>query len=330
MDHHFMWSWPIYWYLFLAGVGAGAMAVSALIYIRGPGGNYGKHYYTIAKYGALIGPLPIIIGTGFLIFELGRPYRAFNIMTSNFWYKGFNESPMNFGGWLLFVVGAVGAFYALTFFDWEKILGEKPGALLVKWSDSIRKPLAGAIAPLGIATAIYTAMLLGAMPARPLWNTPVLWMLFTVSAFSTGIAAIMLANRIFHKSDGDAEQDGQFHNSSYWLTMSDVILISTELVVIALFFMFAYVTVLDASFAIQILLPGGELAPLFWTGVIFIGLLFPLVFESFFVIRTKKNGGHFHVPYLFEIAMPLAVLVGGFILRYVIVIGGQLTGPVGL
>ena len=94
--------------------------------------------------------------------------------------------------------------------------------------------------------------------------------------------------------------------------------------------MFAYVTVLDASFAIQILLPGGELAPLFWTGVIFIGLLFPLVFESFFVIRTKKNGGHFHVPYLFEIAMPLAVLVGGFILRYVIVIGGQLTGPVGL
>jgi hypothetical protein len=36
------------------------------------------------------------------------------------------------------------------------------------------------------------------------------------------------------------------------------------------------------------------------------------------------------VPYLFEIALPLAVILGGFMLRYVIVVGGQLTGPIGL
>ena len=163
MDHHFMWSWPIYWYLFLAGTGAGAIAFSAFIYLRGPGGNFGKHYYTIAKYGALIGPLPVIIGTNFLIFELGRPFRAFNIMTSNFWYKAFNPSPMNYGGWLLILVVPVAVFYALTFFNWKAIIGNKSGKRLDRWSASLRKPLAGAAAPLGIATAIYTAMLLSAM-----------------------------------------------------------------------------------------------------------------------------------------------------------------------
>ena len=63
---------------------------------------------------------------------------------------------------------------------------------------------------------------------------------------------------------------------------------------------------------------------------VLIGLLIPLLFEAFFVLRTQYNGGHFRVPYLFEISLPLAVIVGGFMLRYVIVVGGQLTGPIGL
>jgi formate-dependent nitrite reductase membrane component NrfD len=330
MEHQLMWSWPVYWYLFLAGTGSGAIAVSAFIYLRGPGGNFGEGYFTLAKYGALIGPLPVIIGTGFLIFELGRPFRAFNIMTSNFWYTAFNPSPMNYGGWLLLLVGLVCVLYAMTFFDWKKYMPKAGGDLLVRWSDGLRRPLAGASAPLAIATAIYTAMLLGAMPSRPLWNSPVLWSLFTVSALSSGIAAILLVNRIFHRPKGDSKKEDQFHNNGYWLTMADMILIIMELVVIALFFMFAYVTVQDASHAIKILLPGGEMAPLFWTYVIFIGLLIPLVFESFFVLLTQYKGGHFRVPYVFEIALPLAVILGGFMMRYVIVVGGQLTGPIGL
>jgi len=330
MEHHLMWGWPIYWYLFMAGTGAGAITVSALIYVRGPGGNFGERYFALAKYGALIGPLPVLLGTAFLIFELGRPYRAFNIMRANYWHEFFNPSPMNYGGWLLLWVGLVSLLYALTFLDWKRYLAGGGADTLVRWSDRLRKPLAGVSIPLGIATAIYTALLLGAMPARPLWNTPVLWSLFTVSALSTGIASIMLANRIFHRSAVDPKQDRLFHNSGYWLTLTDIVLICIELVVISLFFMFAYVTVQDASHAIKILLPGGELAPLFWTYVIFMGLLAPLILESLFVIRAWYSGGHFRVPYLFEFMMPLAVLVGGFMLRYVIVVGGQLTGPIGL
>ncbi|NCF11469.1 MAG: hypothetical protein GWP66_12480, partial [Gammaproteobacteria bacterium] len=60
-----------------------------------------------------------------------------------------------------------------------------------------------------------------------------------------------------------------------------------------------------------------------------VGLLLPFCIEAWFVLR-KMRTGHFRVPYAVEIATPLAILLGGFILRYVIVIGGQITGPVGL
>jgi formate-dependent nitrite reductase membrane component NrfD len=330
MDHHYMWSWPIYWYLFMAGVGAGATAISAFVYLRGANGNFGEGYLNIAKYGAFIGPLPVILGTGFLIFELGRPFRAFNIMTSNFWYKVINPSPMNFGGWFLILFGAVSVLYACCFIDWKKWIAGDTGEFLSRLTSKWHTILAGICAPLSIATAIYTAILLGAMPSRPLWNSPVLWALFTVSALSTGIAAVMLANRLSFKSNGDSNHTRTFQNSSFWLAGYDAILIVVELIIIALFIMYAYLTVYNQQYSISVLLPGGELATHFWVGVVLIGLVVPLLVEGFLVLRKVVTGNEFHAPYVFELALPVAVLVGGFVLRYVIVIGGQMTGPIGI
>ncbi len=329
MDH-FMWSWPIYSYLFMAGVGAGAIGVSAFVCLRGAGGNFGERYLVIAKFGAFIGPLPVIFGTGLLIFELGRPFRAFNIMTSNFWYQLINPSPMNFGGWLLLIFGVIAVLYACCFVDWKRFISGALADRLNGLADRWRMPLASVCAPLAIATAIYTAILLGAMPSRPLWNSPVLWALFTVSALSTGIAAIMLFNRLSHRSQHQSSDDHAFHNSGFWLASYDAMLIVVELIIIALFIMYAYLTVYNQRYAIEVLLPGGALATHFWTGVVLIGLVIPLLVESFLVFRKIITGKAFQAPYLLEIVLPIAVLVGGFILRYVIVIGGQITGPVGI
>ena len=329
MEHHFMWSWPIYGYLFLAGTGAGATAISAVVLMRGAGGAFGPRYFDVARIGAMIGPLPVIIGTGFLIFELGRPFRSFNIMTSNFWFMPVNPSPMNFGGWMLLPFGVFGVLYMLAFMPWKRWLPGAQGTTLDTWSAKLRGPLGMIMAPLSIATAIYTAVLLGAVPARPLWNTPVMWALFTVSAFSTGIAAIMLGQRLTYKANGDHEAERHFHNSGYALTMADLVLIAFELMIIAMFFMAAYFSYGDVRYAIQVFLSGGELAGLFWWGLVGVGLLLPFCIEVFFVLR-KMRSGSFRVPYAVEIVTPLAILAGGFILRYVIVIGGQITGPVGL
>ena len=103
MLHELNWGMPVILYLFLAGVGAGTVTVSASVLLRGGGGGFGGRHFAIARYGALIGPLPVIIGTLLLVFELGRPFRALNL------FKLINLSPMNIGSWFLglFIVVSV-------------------------------------------------------------------------------------------------------------------------------------------------------------------------------------------------------------------------------
>jgi formate-dependent nitrite reductase membrane component NrfD len=342
MQQHLMWGWPIIGNLFLAGLGAGAMAVSAVVILWGPSGEFKARAEFIARVGALIGPLPVIIGAGLLIFELGRPFRALNIMTSNLWYKGFNSSPMNWGGWFILLFAIFATVYALAFIPWRTVLRDRPlGARLEALSASARSPLAFACMPLSIALAVYTAVLLAAVPSRPLWHTPVLWLLFTVSAISTGLSAIILTQRFMFRRRGGGRrvlpddhvlrvEDHAFHVTEYWLVGMKVILIVAECTVIGLFFMFAHMTINSANFAIQVLLPGGELAPAFWLVLIAIGLLIPGFIESFYLFRTAVLGHEFQWPYVINISAPVAVLVGGLMLRYVIVVGGQLTGPIGI
>ena len=330
MEHHYMWSWPIYGYLFLAGLGAGAVVISNVVLWRGETGALGPRYFNIAKLGALIGPLPVIIGTGLLIFELGRPFRAFNIMVSNFWFAVVSPSPMNFGGWMLLPFAVFGLLYAMAFLPWTRLMPGPVGEKLDRLSPRFRKPLSYIMAPLSIATAVYTGVLLGAMPSRPLWNSPILVALFTVSAFSTGAAAIMLANRLTFRSNGDRDAERAFHASGFALTWADMLLIVLELLVIGMFFLYAQFSVADVRYAVGVLLPGGDLAALFWWGVVMVGLLLPLCIELYLISRRSREGHAYHAPYAVEVMVPLLILIGGFLLRYVIVIGGQMTGPIGI
>jgi formate-dependent nitrite reductase membrane component NrfD len=64
------WGLPVILYLFLAGMGAGATTVSASMLLRGGGGARGEHH-EIARYGAILGPWPVMIGTALIILELG-------------------------------------------------------------------------------------------------------------------------------------------------------------------------------------------------------------------------------------------------------------------
>lgn len=334
MEHHLLWGWPVIGYLYLAGLGAGAMAVSSIVILWDPAGAFRVRARLIARLGAFLGPLPVMIGTGLLIFELGRPFRAFNIMTSNFWFAAFNPSPMNWGGWFILLFCIFATVYALAFVRWGAWLGSGLGERLEARAERVRGPLAVICTPLSIALAIYTAILLAAVPSRPLWHTPVLWLLFTVSAISVGLSAIILVQRFMFRKAGSSRrvrlEDPAYRVTEYWLVTMKVLLIVAELVVIGLFFMFAHMTINSANVAIQSLLPGGDLALAFWLGVIAVGLIIPCFIESFYLLRTAVLGHEFEWPYVINISAPVAVLVGGLMLRYVIVVGGQITGPVGI
>ena len=332
--HELYWGLPVIGYLFLAGLGAGAFTVSSSVLLRGGGGGFRGDHFNIARYGALLAPIPLIAGTGMIIFELGTFQAAVAQGDIGLFFRWIylfltiNMSPMSIGSWVLALCIIASIIYAYTFLDKESAPGDDMSRL--------REALAWIGVPLGIAVAIYTGVMLGAMPSRPFWNSPVLALLFLISSLSTGVAGILLLRTLFGKhqeapagkaSSGDSKS---VNRATYLLASSDVLLIGFEILAIFLFIMFAHLTIGNQAQAVEVILPGGDLATMFWVGVVLIGLLLPVLIELRYVIPTLL----YHQPYLMprgiEMAVCAVVLLGGFMLRYVVVIAGQMTGPMGI
>ncbi len=321
MVEELTWGYPVILYLFLAGVGAGALTVSASIFLRGGDTVRGMHVDT-ARYGAFLAPIPIMLGSMLLIFELGSFEAGHWFKWLNL-YKVINLSPMSIGTWFLTFTIIISLVYAYTY------VRGAPG-LSNEQRYSLRRNLSWVAIPLGIGTAIYTGILLGAMPSRPFWNSPILALLFLVSALSTGIAGILLLRAIFHTPAPESENHQHTVQTGYLLTASDALLIGFELAIVFLFIMYAFLTVGDVRQAISVILFGGDLAPLFWIGFVGVGLVLPALVELYYVIPKLLYHRQFSVPKGMEIAIAAVILIGGFLLRYVVVVAGQITGPVGV
>jgi formate-dependent nitrite reductase membrane component NrfD len=337
MEHALTWHYPVIFYLYLAGLGAGAVAIGAYSFLSSDsysGRHY--HYFRMARYGALIGPIPVIIGVSLLIFELGQPSRPLNL------FKVINLSPMSIGSWFLLVFIVTSLIFAASFLPSFK--GKY--ASLSERLYPVQKALSLINIPLGVGVAVYTGILLGAMPSRPLWNSPILALLFLVSALSTGIAAIILARSVFHARRPPVVPDRRlrkrgrrmaakrpgrrYHETGYLLATTDLVLIGTELLVIFLFIMFAHLTVGNLKYAMEMILPGGVMSFTFWFWVVLIGLVVPALVELYTVMPRILYNVPFQAHRPVEFLVSVAVLIGGFMLRYVIVVAGQITGPTGI
>jgi formate-dependent nitrite reductase membrane component NrfD len=87
------WGVLIVNYLFLGGLSAGLFFVSALAtYLQ----QNDAAYTRIARYGAMMAPWPVAIGSLLLIFDLGNLYRFYKLFTHL-----RLQSPMSIGSWLL-------------------------------------------------------------------------------------------------------------------------------------------------------------------------------------------------------------------------------------
>jgi len=260
------WSWYIVWYFFVGGVAAGAYVMAAIADLLGRDEDR-----PVAKAGyALAFPL-IIICPLLLTLDLGMPVRTFNMFRLFKW-----QSPMSVGSWALLGFGIVGLCSLLL------VLRDRPG------DRRLRQVLAIPGGILGFFIASYTGVLLGATN-RPLWvwNN---WIgpLFLVSAFSTGVAALVLL----------------LARTKLW-EFRRVHLLATgfEALLLVLF--------LQSLGAGAALFLSGSFAPLFWGGVVAAGLALP--FGLALLPRARPV----------EAVAAILVLVGGLALRYLVLAGGQ-------
>ena len=268
------WGWRVATYLFLAGLGSGSTLV---------GIGYGFLFRSpsmVTKVGLVIGPPFVIMGCLFLLIDLGRPSFSYLLI------KRPKDSWITRGFFILSGFILLGLVHIVFWIG--------PWPLIKDWS-SLWNVLGGTVAVFAVLTSIYPALLLGCSPI-PLWNTPILPVLFLVSSASMGIAAIVLWT--VHVLGFPSQE------VSFLLDM-DAFLIVLEIFLIILYFhgmkLFGVAKISVKNIVV------GRFAPLFWGGVVLIGLMIPFVLEL--------TGGWTLLPALF-------VLIGGYLLRYIIVMGG--------
>jgi formate-dependent nitrite reductase membrane component NrfD len=294
-----VWGWEIPLYLFLGGLVAGIMIFTGVRMLR-RGPDTPSRALSLLPWMA---PLAISAGMFFLWLDLEHPFNAWRF------YMAFKvTSPMSWGAWILLGIYPVSILLAWvsTPSSSKALVRERIDTLplmgrLDAWAHERVRILAGLNIYMGAALGIYTGVLLGTMAARPLWNSALLGPLFLVSGLSTGAAFMLLF--------------GLTDKERVFLGRADMVLIATELAILALW-MIGLATGGSPSQGAVAMLLGGPYTTAFWTLVVALGLLAPFFGEWL----ELKHGA---VP---GKGTAILVLLGGFALRWILVFAGQASG----
>ncbi len=277
-------------YLFLGGCGAGLLFVSSVTSLAFYGSGRRTAYSTLVFSSVkdrcvAMGFLLLLVASLCLVGDLGRPERIIYLVIRPRW------SVITFGAYALAaLIMACGVQTLVSIFGFSWARG------------GVRRGLEMACAGLAVPVMIYTGVFLQSMgSAVALWSTPLVPVLFLLSALSTGFAAFFVALALTDRVDGLEAILGGLHKAH-------AITLVAELIVLVLF-MVAISTAPAAHDSLSLLLRG-YLAPWFTVGVIVSGLVVPLAAELSHVLRPHRGG--------FPIGDALCLL-GGFALRYCMV-----------
>jgi len=283
------WRWLIACYFFFGGLAGGSYFLAALIDFFGR-----REDRPLARTGYLIAFPCVVISGLLLIVDLSRPERFWHMLIeSNTWQPMFKSySPMSIGAWALLLFGLfsfvsfLGALADTDRLSWRFARRfRRPGVFATLWS--------GLGALFGFYIAGYTGVLL-AVTNRPIWSdSPILGLLFIVSAASISAALIILL----------AERSGWTMPGLRSLERFDGWVLALELVLL-----FAFLLSLGSVFRVWMSAWG-----LLLLAVIVAGMLLPLA------LRWRRR----RISLLRLNLSALLILLGGFLLRFTILFASE-------
>ena len=304
------WSWAIAIYLFLAGLSSGSIMVALLVKWNRHERSNSSIWDAMIKSGAVVAPVAIFLGLLLLVVDLGRPLSFYWLLIR------YNiTSVMSLGVLFLLLYTPIVVVFMLLVFERTLIkytfLSPLVGLVqVVKELHSYAKVIEYFLFVTALCISSYTGFLLSALYAIPLWNSPVLPLLFLTSSLSLGIAVNILTGLLFFKSTMNAE-------SIKYLLVLDLRVILTELPLLALLFIGMIYSGEESAHAAKAALSQGFWAGLFWIGVIGAGLGLPLLTV---IVALKSHVYRLH----YVVINSMVVIVGVLILRYYIVYAGQI------
>lgn len=284
------WQWLIIMYFFIGGLAGGTYFLGALLDVFGSPGD--RRLARLAYYIAF--PCVLLCGP-LLIIDLSRPDRFWHMLIERNTFEPMFKywSPMSTGSWALLVFG----FFAFVSFV-TALAEEERIALPMLRRLRVSKLACCAIAIVGglfgFFLAGYTGVLL-AVTNRPIWSdTPLLGLLFIVSAASTSAALIWL---LAHRAGWAMPDLATLHRMESWMLVLELV------VLIALLVSLGPVLVSWLN-AWGVLLLAGVVLP---------GILIPLA------VAWRPGWS----PWVTSVTSAALVLIGGFLLRVVVVLSSE-------
>jgi formate-dependent nitrite reductase membrane component NrfD len=134
----------------------------------------------------------------------------------------------------------------------------------------------------------------------------------------TGTASISLTGLFFHGFRGMTPEEIKANN--FVIHTIDLVLMVFSAIAVFLYIFGFYVSPRSYVEAVHLIM-GGEFTILFWVFVVGVGIILPLILEFYALIPRVKPRDH--TPWLTG-AATASVLLGGFMLRYVVVYAGQI------
>jgi formate-dependent nitrite reductase membrane component NrfD len=290
-----MWEWWIVLYFFAGGIAGGAYFTSAVIELVGR-----PQDRPIARMGYYIAFPLALLSAVFLILDLGQPGRFWHMIVYSRTFLPLPkwDSPISVGAYALLFFGL---FSLLSFLDALVETGRlKWTPFRLKYNSTPRTIYSILGGLVGFFLASYTGVLL-AHTQLPVWaDTPLLGALFVASGASTGMAAIALGLVLAKVDVG---------RSWARLKQADNMALIVEIVLLIVF-----LALLGAAAAPLL---SGVNGLLLIGGVLILGLIIPLALQFGAGFRDVKTTTQLTA------LTALLILVGGFIMRTVIVMGGQ-------
>ena len=322
-EHH--WGWLIAIYLFLGGMGAGSFLMAAVFELTGI--RYEHDYSPTCMAGAGVsGPL-LLVGTLLLVFDLGagmrEPWRIpmmftnpSSVMTWGIWILtfflplcflyGLLELMHNYPGILVAIRRRL-RLLARRFRFLPKVWRLLPRRLRVVPETlpyrRIKLVVCSVGSVLAVGTAVYTGVLLAVVKAVPLWNTPILPVLFLVSAISTGMGlSFDLAATLALP---------EIHRRYTVMPLVHMIFIGLEVVLLALLMIVSLGKGGEAAESARLILLGNR-SIIFWVVVMGFGMVYP------FMVHVYAFARHSH-GFLSGILSGAGIVIAGLFVRYLIV-----------
>ena len=207
VPHEIYWGLLIALYFYYTGMSAGSFILTSLGTVFGM-----EKYKKVSKVGVIMAIVLLLFAPLHLLFDLSQPGRFLNLFT-----HVHLISAMSWGVYLLILYPACLIIYAWFLFRQDFVKGLSQGGFkaslyrfflfgktdmseAAKANDNKQAKFFGTIGvPLALAVHGYTGFILGNVQARAIWHTPLMPIIFLISAMVSGTGLFILVVMLVEK-----------------------------------------------------------------------------------------------------------------------------------